>query len=242
MSSSSAWQTDQLAKTFLEGVRGAIPGADLQFEVIGKITQQWQPTPKRILDLGCGDGLLGRFLLSRYSAAEGVFVDFSDPMIEAARNQVGDMPRASVVKADFGAPEWRREIEKLGRFDIIISGFAIHHQPDERKRALYAELFTLLAPGGVLLNLEHVASSTPAGNTLFDDFFIDHLFAFHGRRDPEANREQIAAEFYKRPDKTENILAPLDVQCAWLRQIGFVDVDCFFKVFELALFGGRKSA
>jgi hypothetical protein len=37
-------------------------------------------------------------------------------------------------------------------------------------------------------------------------------------------------------------LALVDVQCGWLREIGFQDVDCFFKVFELALLGGRKPA
>jgi hypothetical protein len=32
----------------------------------------------------------------------------------------------------------------------------------------------------------------------------------------------------------------VDRQCQWLEAIGFVDVDCFFKLFELASFGGRK--
>ena len=40
--------------------------------------------------------------------------------------------------------------------------------------------------------------------------------------------------------KKENILATVEAQCQWLRQIGFADVDCFLKIFELALFGGRK--
>ena len=31
-----------------------------------------------------------------------------------------------------------------------------------------------------------------------------------------------------------------EVFAHWLRQIGFQDVDCYFKAFELALFGGRK--
>jgi hypothetical protein len=44
------------------------------------------------------------------------------------------------------------------------------------------------------------------------------------------------------PDKKENILAPGEEQCRWLRLIGFADVDCFLRVFELALFGGRKAA
>lgn len=56
------------------------------------------------------------------------------------------------------------------------------------------------------------------------------------------SRDHIAETFYVRPDKVENILASVDDQCHWLRQIGFGDVDCFFKVFELALFDGRKVA
>ncbi len=43
-----------------------------------------------------------------------------------------------------------------------------------------------------------------------------------------------------RPNKVDNILAPVEVQCQWLRESDFVDVDCFFKVFQLALFGGKK--
>ena len=45
-----------------------------------------------------------------------------------------------------------------------------------------------------------------------------------------------------RADKAANILAPVDDQCRWLREIGFADVDCYFKAFELALFGGRKPS
>jgi hypothetical protein len=34
----------------------------------------------------------------------------------------------------------------------------------------------------------------------------------------------------------------VEEQCRWLKEIGFVEVDCWFKVLELALFGGRKPA
>ena len=37
MEQKSEWQNQGLAEAFLEGVRGAIPGADLQLSVIGKI-------------------------------------------------------------------------------------------------------------------------------------------------------------------------------------------------------------
>lgn len=35
----------------------------------------------------------------------------------------------------------------------------------------------------------------------------------------------------------EMFLAVVEEQCEWLRDIGFVDVDCFWQYFELAIFG-----
>lgn len=236
----SQWQTKELATKFIEDVRGAIPGADMQMAVVGKIVQLWCEAPSRVLDLGCGNGILGRFLLNIFPSATGVFVDFSDPMLDAARENLCDTPRTSVVKADFASPQWVDSIAVYRPFDIVVSGFAIHHQPHERKRELYAEVFELLSPGGIFLNMEHVASATNAGTKLFDDFFIDHLYDFHSSSNPGKTRQEIADTYFNRSDKRENILAPVDEQCQWLREIGFNDVDCFFKVFELALFGGRK--
>jgi hypothetical protein len=37
-----------------------------------------------------------------------------------------------------------------------------------------------------------------------------------------------------------DICASAEEQCAWLRAIGFQDVDCYMKIYMLAVFGGRK--
>jgi SAM-dependent methyltransferase len=238
----SKWQSREIAQTFLEGVRGAIPGATFQLEVLSKIVGMWRPLPSRILDLGCGDGALGRMLLDAHPAAHIVFADFSEPMLEALRKQIAGNQRAAVIKVDFSTPAWAKGFEAEKPFDVIVSGFAIHHQPDDRKKKLYAEIHELLSEGGVFLNLEHVSSATPAGSLLFDSFFVDHLLRFHSNAGTTKTRQEIEETYYLRPDKKENILAPVESQCEWLRDIGFLDVDCFFKVFELALFGGRKAS
>ena len=56
------------------------------------------------------------------------------------------------------------------------------------------------------------------------------------------SRETTADDYTNRPDKHDNILAPVEEQCRWLRRLGFTDMDCFFKAFELAIFGGRRLA
>jgi hypothetical protein len=50
--------------------------------------------------------------------------------------------------------------------------------------------------------------------------------------------KELAAAFL---DGVRGAIPGADLQLAVIREIGFRDVDCFFEVFELALFGGRKS-
>jgi tRNA (cmo5U34)-methyltransferase len=239
--SRQVWKTEALGKRYLEGVRGAIPLAEQQIELILFLAQQALPQVHRLLDLGCGDGILGSALMSQYPNAHGVFLDFSDTMIQAARAKVLPMTRqATFITQDYGTPEWVNAVNPHGPFDIIVSGFSIHHQPDARKRALYEELFILLAPGGLLLNLEHVASASPWLQTVFDQHFVEALWRFHERSGTTKTKDQIAQEYYHRPDKGVNMLALVEEQCRWLQEIGFLHVDCYFKILELALFGGIK--
>lgn len=236
----SQWQTKALAQIFSEGVRGAIPGAKLQLEIIDKIAGTWCPQPFRILDLGCGDGILGRMLHSEYPAAHIFFADFSEPMLEKLRSKIGMDKGTSVIKLDFSAPTWTEAVGLEKSFDIIVSGFAIHHQPDDRKRTLYHEIYGLLNEGGLFLNLDQVSSATPSIGEIFDRFFLGHIRRFHASAKPDETMQEIEAAYYR--DKRENIPAPVETQCQWLREIGFQSVDCFFKTFELALFGGRKRS
>lgn len=237
----TAWQNAELAQTFLEGVRGGIPLAAEQINLMLKIINLALPKVESFLDLGCGDGVLGRAILAKYPTAKGVFLDFSETMLAAAKSKLGNSQNAEFISQDFGVKDWINAVESQGNFDLIVSGFAIHHQTDERKKEIYQEIFSLLKPGGLFLNLEHIESPSQWLETAFSEVFIDSLYEFHQRNESGKSREEIAQEFYHRPDKVANILAPLEVQCEWLREIGFINVDCYFKVLEIALFGGMKA-
>jgi SAM-dependent methyltransferase len=169
----------------------------------------------RVLDLGTGDGRLLNLVLLARPDARAMAVDFSPTMLERARARFADRPDVQVVEhtLDEPLPDW-------GRFDLVVSSFAIHHLDHERKRALYAEIHACLEPGGCFFNLEHVA---PASATLHARFFA-------------------ALDQRVEDEDPSNKLLDIDTQLGWLRELGFVDVDCYWKWLELALLGGVKPA
>ncbi|MFA5148022.1 MAG: methyltransferase domain-containing protein [Candidatus Omnitrophota bacterium] len=235
------WKREDLSKRYLEGVRGAIPLADYQLKIILMMVEKARPRPGNVLDLGCGDGILGLAVMSRYPRAKGVFLDVSDTMIAAAKKKAGKLGRRCVfITEDYGKPSWAGRVKKFGRFDVIVSGLSIHHQPDRRKKQIYREIFGLLEPGGLFLNLEHVSSPTPWLEKVFNEMFIDCIYRYHCAAGSKKTRAEIARTHYNNPLKDANILSPAEKQCSWLRKIGFKEVDCYLKVFELAIFGGIK--
>jgi ubiquinone/menaquinone biosynthesis C-methylase UbiE len=234
------WKSSALGKQYLEGVRGAMPLAETQIELMLLLLGQAPRRISRFLDLGCGDGILGHALLNRYPDSHGVFLDFSESMIAAAKEKLApNALRATFIVQDYGQPEWV-DVLPEHQFDAVVSGLSIHHQPDERKKAIYRTIFDLLAPGGLFLNLEHVASASPWGEKIFDQYFIESLCRYHQRIGSKKTPEEIAQEYYHRPDKAANMLAPVEDQCQWLQAIGFANTDCYFKLLEISLFGGMK--
>jgi len=165
----------------------------------------------RILDIGSGNGRLLALAKADRPATEFVALDFSPAMLEALQARFDSDSKVTIIAHDFSNP-----LPSLGQFDAVISSFAIHHVAHERKRSLYAEIFDLLRPGGVFCNLEHVSSPTDR----LHGQFLDRL---------EVRREQ---------EDPSNKLLGLETQLEWLREVGFVDVDCHWKWRELALFAG----
>ena len=234
------WKTENLAKTYLEGVRGAIPFAAEEIDILLRIINHYKPDVKTFLDLGCGDGILGRTILVNYPDSKGIFVDFSEPMINAAKSKSEEYKnRAEFFVLDFGNEKWIEPILNLLPVDLVISGFAIHHQDDNNKKRIYNEIFNqILKSGGLFLNLEQTASSSKENEKIFDEFFMDYMKKFNRESGGKNLLQKIEEEYYK--DKEVNKLSPVEEQCNWLREIGFVNVDCFFKVFEISIFGGVK--
>ncbi len=240
MVTDEVWKLPAIVDRFLS-YRAALPLAQEQISVMMAIINTRMQPVEKFLDLGCGDGILGAAILGTYPNSRGMFVDFSEPMLVQAREQLKDYTsQLAFENLDYGDPDWVARIQKDAPFDVIVSGYSIHHQPDARKRSIYAEIFSLLKPGGWFINIEHIAASARIAVELFNNHVIDGRYAIEKSGGGNKTRQEIADIFMYRPDKDANILLPVETQCNWLREIGYEEVDCYFRVYELAVFGGCR--
>lgn len=240
MTDAAVWKESPIVQRFLS-YRAALPLASEQIGVMLAILGTRPAPVSRFIDLGCGDGILGAAVLGQYPDAHGLLIDFSEPMLVKAREQLADVAaQLAFINLDYGDPAWVESVRASGPFDAIVSGYSIHHQPDERKRAIYTEIFDLLAPGGWFVNIEHVSSAAQTNIDLFEKHYIDARYAIGLQNGETRSRAELADEYVHRPDKAANILTSVETQCNWLRDIGYNEVDCYFRVYELAVFAGRR--
>jgi SAM-dependent methyltransferase len=97
----------------------------------------------RVLDVGCGSGRIGELVLEA-GTARYVGIDFSEPMIELARQRLdryGD--RVELTVADF------MEAPLDGPFDVVLALGLFDYLPDAGRFA--RRMSELCAPGGCMV-------------------------------------------------------------------------------------------
>jgi tRNA (cmo5U34)-methyltransferase len=227
------WQSEDLAASFAERRRILIPLLDVQEDVLRLVLERHERPIARFLDLGCGAGAVSELVLGHLPDAQGVLVDFSEPMLARAGDNLADYAgRWQAVRGDLNDPAWREALP-AGRYDAVVSGLAIHHLPPERKRTLFAEVLELLEPGGVLVNMDYVAIDGPLRG-LFDEQMLAN--AVRAERESGGTRHEHEVDLEDDDDRPDTV----EDQLRWLRDAGFEQVEVHFKWAEAAIYGGVR--
>jgi len=179
----------------------------------------------RIVELGAGSGLFSAMLRAAFPEAHLTLIDFSENMLALARHRLGNDPQITYSLADYTA-------EPLpAPSDAIVTSLSIHHLEDDRKRALMQPIFTALRPSGLFINADHIAGPTPELEEIYQLRWLADV------RAEGATEQQIADSLFR---QQEDRRTPVATQLAWLREAGFINVDCWYKHSSFAVMSGTR--
>jgi RimJ/RimL family protein N-acetyltransferase/ubiquinone/menaquinone biosynthesis C-methylase UbiE len=185
-------------------------------------------TPLKVLDLGAGTGLYSGMVQAVFPNAEFTLLDLATEMLEKAKTRFGEMGKSPrFLTGDYVETDWD------GSYDLVISGLSIHHLSDADKERLYHKIFHALKPGGMFINADQVLGKTPKLEQCYRQQWLDSIRA-RGISEEELNAAKKRMEYDR--------MATLDAQLGWLKAAGFQNVDCWYKNFSFAVFGGYRSA
>ncbi|MDT8923555.1 class I SAM-dependent methyltransferase [Pseudomonas taiwanensis] len=135
----ASWQRN--AQSWIDAVRSGAIDSRRQVTDQAILLAILGRQPKRVLDLGCGEGWLLRALAER--GIEAVGVDGDDGLVQAARSAGS----TQVYQANYGQLV-DAEIDVGSGYDLICANFALLHQDII---PLLAAMNALLTPGGALV-------------------------------------------------------------------------------------------
>ena len=180
-----------------------------------------------VLDLGAGTGLVSAVVRAACPGSRILAVDESAGMLQRLEERFAGDEQVGTMVMDYGAGILP------GGWDLIVSALSIHHLDDAGKKRLFVRLYDRLNPGGWFINADLVQGSSQEVERGYQEAWREHLEA---SGIPRGELEDI----YQR--MTYDRTSSLEGQLIWLRNCGFVDVDCHYKYNNFAVYAGRRPS
>jgi tRNA (cmo5U34)-methyltransferase len=215
---------NQGASSYDQQRKYVIPCLEDLYQITSDLASSPNPQPK-ILDLGAGTGLLTSYLQKRYPEGYFTLLDLSEEMLEVARSRFNKYSNFSYIVGDYLKHDFGEE------FDIIISSLSIHHLDHEDKKFLYQKIYHHLIPGGVFINTDQVLGPYPHNEEEYQQNWMKKITV---NSLSKSERKTIMDRM-----KLDNP-ARLQDNLKWLEEIGYRDVDVYYKYYNFAVLYGRK--
>lgn len=232
------WGRKEFAYNYLDKADIMVVGRRRSLDILKSFYRYFlrDKRPNNILDLGCGDGILTHELLGIDDSISAMLVDGSDDMIGKAKERLPESKNLRFHSLSF--QELLSSDMDMGMFDLAISSLAIHHLTLSEKKSLFNYVFSHLVDGGYFVIIDCVRSPSEETENWFFQVWQERVSERTVGLDAEVDFEEMfrlytEEEHYSRVDL-------LSDQMNALREVGFGNVDCYYKHGVFAMFGGKK--
>ena len=234
----SKWANAEFGKEYIDNADIYIVERRRLLEILKSFYRHFlsERGQNRILDLGCGDGIITHGLLKIDDSISATLIDGSEDMLNKARERLKEVKNIQYIHASF-----QELLEKdilNSKFNFIVSSMAIHHLTMEGKRSLFRKIHSYLNGGGYFVNIDVVLAPTDPLDIWYMELWQEWMDEKKALLDIKGEPSTDIVKRYK--DLEENKPNTLNAQLNAMKEIGFKDVDCFYKYGIFTIFGGKK--
>jgi SAM-dependent methyltransferase len=133
---------------------GYLPDREERFAAMLSVVAATAGPAPAVLDLAGGTGSISLRVLRRFRHATTTLLDVDPVLLTIARASLDE--RSAVVTADLRTPAWTAALPRHD-YDAVLTATALHWLKPDRLAALYGEIRQVLRPGGVFVNVDHMA-------------------------------------------------------------------------------------
>lgn len=218
---------DQCATTYDQDRPKLVPCFDEFYGTALRVIPFSTDASIRVLDLGAGTGLFSAMVAQVFPEAIFHLTDVSEVMLEQAQQRFRENPHVTFSVQD------HLQLAVTSEYDLVLSALSIHHLENPRKKALFQKIHDALRENGMFINVDQALAPSDLGELEYERQWLEDVRA-NGISETslEKARERM------REDKN----ALLSDQLLWLNEVGFNEVDCWYKRFRFVVFGGMKTS
>lgn len=127
-------------------------------------------SPKNIVDLGAGTGLLSYYWYKHFPDSHYLLVDIADDMMNVARRRFHGIENVSYQLFDY-----KKDLAGF-KTDIFISALSIHHLEDHEKEGLFSKIHQSLPEGGLFVNYDQFCAGDPELDKWYNQYWETQIF------------------------------------------------------------------
>lgn len=221
----SRWVFDNsVADVFTDMLIRSIPNYNVMREAIFEIGSRCIQPQSYIVDLGCSNGESLEPFIKHFKGNNCyIGVDYSGPMLNAARNRFSEEISQGLVKID--EIDLRRSYPSSAA-SLTLSILTLQFIPMEYRQRILREVYSNTLANGAFLLVEKVIGESDR----IDELMVDR----YEKMKLEAGYSN--AEIEQKKISLESVLVPL--KASWNEQLlygaGFENVDCFWRCINFA--------
>ena len=201
-----------------------VPLYQKQHSAIYEILPETNDADMRVLDLGCGNGILSELVLKRYPQANVVGIDRTPNMLKAYKKKLEQYrERYELILGDY-------RFEPIGiNYDIILTGLTLHHLTWGERRDFYKVLHKALKPNGCFISSDIIIDEDWTTREKQYDVWKEFM---------ESNGED--AEFWYNKHMEKDFPVTLSDHFKWLADVGFRNPACHWRYNNFAITSAEK--